>query len=150
MIIYFHRNKSAGFSINKVTQTVIAGFKDKKEFFLPLCGGSLSVVLRNIIFTLRHRDRSAINHMTGDAQYVILALVGCKSVLTVHDTVSLEFNKMGHVKKFVFEWLWYRLPLKLATKVVCISEETKPKERQRSPMLKIGEFSKLSIRELTP
>ena len=130
-IIFFHRNKSAGFSIDKVTKTVISGFREKKEYYLPLCGGSLSVVFRNIFFTWKHRDRGAINHMTGDAQYVILALVGCKSVLTVHDTVSLEFNKMGHVKKFVFEWLWYRLPLKFATKVVCISEETRREEREK-------------------
>lgn len=124
-IIFFHRNKSAGFSIDKVTKTVISGFRGKKEYYLPLCGGSLSVVFRNIFFTWKHRDRGAINHMTGDAQYVILALVGCKSVLTVHDTVSLDFHKMCHVKKFVFKWLWYRIPLKFATKVVCISEETR-------------------------
>lgn len=124
-IIFFHRNKSAGFSIDKVTKTVISGFRGKKEYYLPLCGGSLSVVFRNIFFTWKHRDRGAINHMTGDAQYVILALVGCKSVLTVHDTVSLDFHKMCHAKKFVFKWLWYRIPLKFATKVVCISEETK-------------------------
>lgn len=125
MITYFHRNLNAGYSINKVTQTVITSFQNKEEFYLPKFGGSLNIVIINLLFTYKHKNKNAINHMTGDAQYVILALVGCKSVLTVHDTVSLEFNKMGRVKKLLFEWLWYRLPLKFATKVVCISEETK-------------------------
>ncbi len=124
-ITFFHRNPKAGYSINKVTQTVISGFDNKEEFYLPYVGGSISVVIKNILYTWKNKNRAAINHMTGDAQYVVLALSGCKSVLTVHDTVSLEFNKMGRLKKLFFEWLWYRLPLRFATKVVCISEETK-------------------------
>ncbi len=124
-ITFFHRNPKAGFSINKVTQTVISGFESKEEFYLPYFGGSVSVVIKNIFFTWKNKNRAAINHMTGDAQYVVLALMGCKCVLTVHDTVSLAFNKMGRIKKLLFEWLWYRLPLRFATKVVCISEETR-------------------------
>ena len=124
-IVYFHRNIEAGYSINKVTQTIISGFKNKVEYFLPCVGGSLFVVCNNLLYVYKHRDKNAINHVTGDVQYAILALIGCKSVLTVHDTVSLEFNKMNPFKKMLFEWIWYRLPLMIATKVVCISEATK-------------------------
>ena len=125
MITFFHRNIRAGYSINKVTQTVISAYKDKVEFYLPFHGASLNVIIRNLIFTFKHRDLNSVNHITGDIQYAMLALIGCRSVLTIHDTVSLDFRKMNPIKKIIFEWIWYRIPLRLATKVVCISEETK-------------------------
>lgn len=124
-IIYFHRNHCAGYSINKVTQTVIRDFKDKEEYELPYFGPSPLTVLRNMWFVWQHRRKDCINHVTGDVQYAILALGGCKSVLTCHDTVSLDYRKLSWLKRFFFEWVWYRLPLKYATKVVAISEQTK-------------------------
>lgn len=124
-IVYFHRNHAAGYSINKVTQTIIRGIEDKEEYELPYNGPSLWMVLRNLSFVYRHRRKDSINHVTGDVQYAILALRGCKSVLTCHDTVSLDFRKMPFFKRVVFEGLWYRLPLKRATKVVAISENTR-------------------------
>lgn len=124
-VVYFHRNKNAGFSINKVTQTVIRDFADKEEFELPCFGASPQTILRNLWFVWRHRSKKNINHVTGDVQYAILALRGCKSVLTCHDTVSLDYRKLSWLKRIFFEWMWYRLPLKYATKVVAISEATK-------------------------
>lgn len=124
-IIYFHRNHCAGYSINKVTQTVIRDFKDKEEYELPYFGPSPLTVLRNMWFVWRHRRKGCINHVTGDVQYAILALGGCKSVLTCHDTVSLDYRKLSWLKRLFFEWVWYRLPLKYATKVVAISEATR-------------------------
>lgn len=125
MITYFHRNKAAGFSINKVTQTVIRDFADKEEYELPYWGPSPMTVIRNLWFVYRHRRKNSINHVTGDVQYAILALGGCKSVLTCHDTVSLDYRKLPWLKRLFFEWVWYRLPLRRATKVVAISEATK-------------------------
>lgn len=124
-IVYFHRNLKAGYSINKVTQTIVRGISDRKEYYVPAFGVTIGTIVRNWFFVWRHRDKKAINHITGDIHYCILALVGCKSVLTIHDTVSLEFNDLSGVKRFLLEWLWFRIPLRLATKVVCISEDTR-------------------------
>lgn len=124
-IVYFHRNHAAGYSIRKVTQTVIRDIEDKEEYELPYHSPSPLAVIKNLWFVYRHRRKDAINHVTGDVQYAILALGGCRSVLTCHDTVSLDFRKMPFFKRVVFEGLWYRLPLKRATKVVAISENTR-------------------------
>lgn len=123
--LFFHRNLKAGYSINKVTQTVISGIPDKKEYYVPYVGASLKAIFGNILYVWRHRDPSAVHHITGDIHYCMLALIGCKSVLTIHDTVSLDFNQLPKFKKLLMEWLWFRLPLRFATKVVCISESTK-------------------------
>lgn len=124
-INFFHRNIKAGYSINKVTQTVIRHIGNKTEFFLPNVGASIRALIGNLWFVLNHRDKRCINHVTGDAHYVMLGLIGCKSVLTIHDTVSLDFAKYGLIKRLFAEYLWFRIPLRIATKVVCISEETK-------------------------
>lgn len=124
-LVFFHRNIHAGYSINKVTQTVVRNYQDKKEFYVPYKGASLKSIIGNLVFVLRHRDKNVINHITGDIHYCILALIGCKSVLTIHDTVTLDFNELSCIKKLLIEWFWFRLPLLFATKVVCISEQTK-------------------------
>ena len=123
--LFFHRNLKAGYSINKVTQTVISGIPEKKEYYVPYVGASLKAVFGNILYVWRHRNPSAVHHITGDIHYCLLALIGCKSVLTIHDTVTLDYNPLPKMKRLLLEWLWFRIPLKLATKVVCISESTK-------------------------
>lgn len=125
MIVYFHRCKKAGFSINKVTQSYVRNISDKKEYYVPHLSGTIKDVLQNMWFVFKHRDKHSINHVTGDIHNCILALFGCKSILTIHDTVSIHFAKNSKLKKIIQEWLWFRLPIKYATKVVCISEETK-------------------------
>lgn len=123
--VFFHRNKTAGFSIDKVTQNIIKNFNDREEYYAPCYNASPFSILKNIIYVFCHRQKNAINHVTGDIHYCILGLIKCKSVLTIHDTVSLDFNKYSSFYRFVLEWLWYRIPLYFAKNVVCISEETK-------------------------
>ncbi len=124
-IIYFHRNRSAGYSIDKVTQTIIRGINNKEEYYVPNTGSSIWTILKNIVFVFQNRQKCYVNHVTGDIQYCMFALMGCKSVLTCHDTVSLDYRKIPYFKRLLFEWVWYRFPLKIAKKVVAISESTK-------------------------
>ena len=37
-VIYFHRNTKAGYSINKVTQTIVREIEDKEEYYMPSAG----------------------------------------------------------------------------------------------------------------
>lgn len=124
-IVYFHRNKSAGFSIEKVSQTIISEIEDKVVYNLPCTGVSLMSILTNIIYIIRHREKDAIHHITGDVHYGILGLLGYKSVLTIHDTVGIDFNRMSKVKAWLYRLFWFVIPIRLANRVVCISYETK-------------------------
>lgn len=125
MITYFHRNIGAGFSINKVTQTVISQIKDKEEFFAPSYRGRLIDVFRNIIYVWKHRNPTGYNHITGGIHYGVIGLIGCKSILTIHDIAMVEYFPCSTLKKWILELLWIRIPLILANQVVCISSETK-------------------------
>lgn len=124
-IVYFHRGIKKGYSINKVTQTVIRDIPNKIEYFVPYSRASISEVLKNMLYIFKHRNKNGINHITGDIHYGIIPLMCCKTVLTVHDTVMIDYNEISGLKKFIAKWLWFKLPLMLATKIVCISEATK-------------------------
>lgn len=124
-VVYFHRNLKAGFSINKVTQTFVSGITDKVEYYVPSERALPTSLLKNLWYVFNHRERNCINHITGDIHYCMLALAGCKSVLTVHDTVSVDYNPVSKMKRLYNRLFWFTIPTKIATKVVCISEETK-------------------------
>lgn len=126
-IVYFHRNIQAGYSINKVTQTYVSFIPSKEEFYVPSNRATPLAVLRNLLFVFFNRNRKCVNHITGDIHYCILALWGCKSVLTIHDTFPIHYSNDSGLKRFYNKLLWFTIPIKLATKVVCISEETRRK-----------------------
>jgi hypothetical protein len=126
-ITYFYRNPQVGFSIGKVFHTVTDEVKKSceiKEVFMRSAYSMLQDVVRNSYYTYLHRNKHGINHITGHIHDVILGLIGCKVVLTIHDLVFLDHVK-NPIKKF-YKWLfWLYLPVKLADKVTCISEQTK-------------------------
>jgi len=127
-ITYFHRNPQDGFSMLKVSRTFIDEIKKKTdidEFFVPHKGSLHPVAtLKNIWFTFKHRSKNGVNHITGDIHFCMLALIGCKSILTVHDTYSVEKSK-NPIKQFIRNQLYYKFCIRLATQVICISEKTK-------------------------
>lgn len=136
-IFYFHRNLKAGFSINKVSQPLIKMMDNKEEFYMPCNRADIKSILKNLKYIWKHRDRSVVNHITGDIHYGIFALVGCKSVLTIHDTNMVDFTA-NSIKRWLFIWLWFKLPIKMATKVICISQETKRRVQRFSKRKDIG------------
>ncbi len=126
-ITYFHRNLKAGFSIDKVSQTYIKKVEKQlsvEQFYVPCYRADPVSCLRNLWFVFKHRNKKGINHVTGDIHYTILALVGCKSILTVHDTCLLKYVR-NPIKKFITKLFWYKLPFKIVNQLICISENTK-------------------------
>ena len=125
MITYIHRNVGAGYSINKVTQTIIRDITNKEEFYAPTYHNNLIDVIKNILFVWKNRNKVNYNHITGGLHYGVIGLIGCKSVLTIHDTAMVDYFKCSWIKRVLMEWLWFKIPLKLVGKIVCISENTK-------------------------
>jgi glycosyltransferase involved in cell wall biosynthesis len=127
-IIFFYRNIKAGFSIHKVFNTITDAFENKTDSIIklevPFYRANLKSVVKNLLFIYQNRLKEGVNHITGDIHYGIFALIGCKSVLTIHDLVLLQNTKNPYKKRVLFLF-WYYLPVKLATEVVCISQSTK-------------------------
>jgi glycosyltransferase involved in cell wall biosynthesis len=60
-----------------------------------------------------------INHITGDVHYVASLLNRRKTLITVHDCVSL--HRLSGWKRTVFKYFWYDLPVARCKAIVCIS-----------------------------
>lgn len=124
---YFFRAQHKAYSIEKVFHTLITALPaqvSSNSYFVPGRDASLLTLYKNILFTYKHRNKEAVHHVTGDIHYCIIGLIGCKSVLTIHDLVFLK-NAKNPVDRFLKWLLWVYIPVKLASRVVCISENTK-------------------------
>lgn len=69
-------------------------------------------------------QRGRIVHVTGDIHFVVLGLLGRRSVLTVHDCGS-SIDLGGELARSVYRTVWLRWPVRRATRVVAVSEFTK-------------------------
>lgn len=125
-IFYIYRKPGLNYSIEHVFNTVEAGLCKEnvlvRDVFLPYAKVRFHNLVRNLLYA--RRLCNGITHLTGDAHYVILLCRG-KVVLTIHDTRFLDFEH--GIKKQVFKWLWFYLPMRKASYVTCISNDVRKK-----------------------
>ena len=129
---YIYRHPDAGISITRLFKQVIKIIEKSVEVsatVMPKHDPSIKGILRNIVHTYRHCNRQGINHITGDIHYVSLGLIGCKSVVTVHDTNYTD-AMTNPLKKWAFEMLYYRIAFFFTDRIVCISEHTRQSIRR--------------------
>lgn len=69
------------------------------------------------------RGQGDVNHVTGDVHYLTFLLDRNRTVLTVHDLVSLE--RLKGVRRWLLWLLWYWLPIHRSRVIVTISETTR-------------------------
>lgn len=124
-ILYIERNRRKGFSIHKVFLPLIRQNNDISSVIeVPCHKAGLFSIFKNVIWTFSRRNKKGINHITGDVHYLTMALPGCKTILTVHDLVTLRIpgNKL---KRWLLRTLWFKIPLKQADHITCISNTTR-------------------------
>lgn len=129
-INYFYWSKKCGKSINRSFDNLVHYLKDDlkyniKEFYVPYEGSNPLNLIRNIIYVYKHRSKKGINHITGDIHYCILGLLGCKSVLTIHDDYCYKQAKKGIIGKIYKYLFWVYFPIRFASITLCITESTK-------------------------
>lgn len=64
-----------------------------------------------------------VNHITGDVHFLALLLRKKRTLLTIHDLVSV--HRLNGLRRSVFLFFWYWLPIKRSSLVTVISEATK-------------------------
>lgn len=126
MITFIFRRRTSGFSIENLFEALFDKMKSAgvncERVELPYVSSSILSVLRNAWFVLLRRKRGIL-HITGDAHYAALLCLTTKTVITVHDCVTLQ--RGTGLKRFVLWLLWFRLPLRMASKITVVSDQTK-------------------------
>lgn len=64
-----------------------------------------------------------VNHITGDIHFAALLLKKQKTILTVHDCVSVMYAR--GFKRALLKFFWFTLPIKRVEYVTVVSEKTK-------------------------
>lgn len=64
-----------------------------------------------------------INHVTGDVHFLTYLLDRRRTILTIHDCVSME--RLQGFRRWVLWFFWYWLPEKCCTAITVVSESTK-------------------------
>jgi glycosyltransferase involved in cell wall biosynthesis len=135
-IIFFYRNKKAGFSIGAVFDTIVAEIEKSNHVirtFLPYSNASIPSILKNGRYAKDKERNDYINHITGDVHYLLWFLKGRKTIVTVHDIMYYHYLK--GIKKKVWKLL-YITPLKRAAHITFISEFA---YKQVSEVIKLNE-----------
>ena len=129
-ITFFIRSNKGAISIGKLFRPLIKeiGRTEQVEtFYMPSENYGINGIIKNLWFTFRHRNKKGVTHITGDCHFIIFALIGCKTVLTVHDLgfYTEHLQELSWLKRKALYYLQIYYPIKLATRVIAISEKTK-------------------------
>jgi len=124
-VTYFYREpRKTGFSIEGIFKLVRACLEHKIQIFEFYCDPKLSR-FQNIKQAGKHAG--AINHITGDVNFLALGLKGSNNILTIHDFGFYENPVHSKLVKFIYRLFWFLLPLKHVAIVTVVSEFTKQK-----------------------
>lgn len=92
------------------------------DVYLPYFSRGIGDRIKNIFFC-RRLKRTAINHITGDVNYLASFMSSKTTVLTILDCVY-QFNTTG-LKKWFIWMFWYYLPVRRCRFITAISEFSK-------------------------
>lgn len=128
-ITYFFRNKKDGISIGRVFDIIedeVRKTECTEKVYMPYGGAGLFHVMRNLWYTFCHRNNNGVNHITGAAHYLSLALPKKHTITTVHDLGMIYNNGLRlNPIKFAILYIFIVLPLYRNKMIICISDFTK-------------------------
>lgn len=88
---------------------------------VPYYSSSLWHIFKNLLFV--RRQKAAVYHISGDVHYLVLALPGKRTLLTIHDCVFI--HQSSGIKRKVLKWLFLDMPVRRSGLITTISEATK-------------------------
>ncbi len=123
------------YSVEGYFARVVRGLRhldvEAEQRILPEFSRGFLPRLRNVLAT---RSICAdIVHITGDVHYVAAGADPTKTILTVLDCVNL--HRLRGLRRAVFKYLWFTMPVRRCAAITVISEETKRSLLENMPQL---------------
>lgn len=140
-LLYLYRKKDAGFSIEGLFSQVARTVSQKQTYqveaaYVPRMALWPTGLWQNLRFAAQ--QKADLYHITGDVHYLMLALPPARTLLTIHDCVSLTRQRAARnwVRYGLLWLLYYYLPLRRARYVTTVSEKSRQELlRQFGPRL---------------
>jgi glycosyltransferase involved in cell wall biosynthesis len=122
--VYLRRSQEGYYSIERVFDAVCGAFPGSVTPRISTCRFSSQGVWRRVANMVEAMFRQGdVNHITGDVHFLTYLLRRHKTILTIHDLVSVQ--RSHGVRKALFLFFWYWLPVKRSAIVTVISEATR-------------------------
>lgn len=122
--LYQRRPQGANFSIERLFAEIRKALPVDIHTNVAICRFESKGVWRRMYNIVEAVFRQGdVNHVTGDVHFLDFLLVRKRTILTIHDLVSV--HRLRGIRKQLFFFLWYWLPVKRAKIVTVISESTK-------------------------
>ncbi|RYC72100.1 MULTISPECIES: glycosyltransferase family 4 protein [Spirosoma] len=99
---------------------------------MPYVSRGIRSVWQNLRFVARLTRTSPadVYHITGDVHYLALVLPPSRTVLTIHDAITLHQNRHRPVRWLIFWLLWFYWPIRRAAVVTAVSDKTRQELRR--------------------
>ncbi len=119
-VIFVERKASGAVSVERVFRQIARdlppesfdlGFQE-----VPYGNGIMAIVKNLLFFRPKPAD---IYHITGDVQYISLRLPGDRTVMTIHDIISL--HQRSGLRRFIIRKLYFDLPFRRLRFITTIS-----------------------------
>jgi glycosyltransferase involved in cell wall biosynthesis len=129
-VIHFLRKPNQiAFSIENVFQTIRSEFPEDIDVHVHKCNYPSKGIWRRVFEAIRAAwNQGDVNHVTGDVHFLTYFMRRRRTILTIHDCVSLE--RLSGIKYWTLWFFWYWLPSRRSAAITVISDSTK-KELQR-------------------
>lgn len=125
LVKFFIRHPQKGYhSIEELFKQISSNIDKSELVYLPYPSNNISNFIKNLWFV--YKNQGEINHITGDCHYILLALKKNNfNIITVHDCILIHKTSKWKIKYWIYLWFWFKIPLKIASKITTISEKTK-------------------------
>ncbi len=123
-VVFFHRRNGPSNSIEILFDTVRKNLQKDIEpevFISKYPSQGLVRRIYNIFEAVIYQGD--VNHVTGDVHFLTYFLKKKRTVLTIHDCVSVMHSK--GIKRMLLKFFWYTLPAQRVQYITVISENTK-------------------------
>jgi glycosyltransferase involved in cell wall biosynthesis len=116
--------QGANYSIERLFMSVRSALPDNIDARLAISQFPSRGIWRRIYNTIEAAFRQGqVNHITGDVHFLTYLLRKKRTILTIHDCVLL--GRLRGIKKKIFFFLWYWLPVKRSKIITVVSNATK-------------------------
>lgn len=123
MVRHFMR-RSDNFSIERVYEAVRSSADHRVKISVWRCRFRSQGILRRIADTVFAAfSQGRVNHVTGDVHFLTFLMRKRRTILTIHDCISLE--RTDGLRRFLIWLIWYWIPVRRAARIVVISEWAK-------------------------
>jgi glycosyltransferase involved in cell wall biosynthesis len=124
-VTFFHRRRQeANYSMERLFEDIRRALPNEFESKVAISRfrsrGLWGRVYNMVEAVFRQGD---VNHITGDVHFLTYLLRGTRTILTIHDLVTV--HRLRGWQKSIFFFFWYWLPIKRVAIVSVISESTK-------------------------